>query len=60
MDVGLDLSSESLTLTGVGKLLLKGSLDLLIHIQLFLDPVDILALRHVNTFGTRLDRGLCG
>lgn len=45
MDVGLDLSSESLILTGVGKLLLKGSLDLLIHIQLFLDPVDILALR---------------
>jgi hypothetical protein len=48
MDAGLNLSSESLTLTSVGKILFNGSLDLLIHIQLFLDPVDILALRSVS------------
>ncbi|EDR02542.1 uncharacterized protein LACBIDRAFT_309499 [Laccaria bicolor S238N-H82] len=40
-----DMDGKSSFLTGVGKLLAEGPFELLTHIQLFLNPVDILALR---------------
>lgn len=50
MDAGMDSPGKSLT--GVGKLLAEGPLELVTHIQLFLDPVDILALRFVSVSTT--------
>ena len=44
----MDSPGKSSFLTGVGKLLAEGPFELLSHIQLFLDPVDILVLRFVK------------
>jgi hypothetical protein len=55
----MDSPRKSLCLTGIGKLLSEGSFDLLTHIQLLLDPVDILALRFVSVSTTHFVQTLC-
>ena len=51
MDVVMNSPGKSSFFTGVGKLLSEGPLacsSLTMYIQLFLDPVDILALQFVS------------
>ncbi|EDR02541.1 uncharacterized protein LACBIDRAFT_295431 [Laccaria bicolor S238N-H82] len=45
MDADMDSPGKFSSMTGVGKLLAEGPFELLTLIQLFLDPIDILALR---------------
>ena len=48
MDTDMNSPGKISFLTSVAKLLSEGPLELLTYIQLFLDPVDILALRFVS------------
>ena len=62
----MDSPGKSSFLTGVGKLLAEGPFELLTHIQLFLDPVDIsstcLAVREcfmINSFRAKACSKCC-
>jgi len=46
--------TSSPTLKGLAKILNDGFLDILIHIQQFLAPVDIISLRLVRVFSLQL------
>ena len=59
VDMDADMDSPGKSLTGVGKLLAEGPFELVTHIQLFLDPVDILALRFVSVSTTHFVQKLC-